>query len=94
MRGLLTVLCLGTVLMLSPAMAQPAVGPMPPDSQARTRLTTSLVELLLTLRLGPPTTRTEAGPAAPQPHLRRHAAAAPSLVAAAVPAPTTALTPP
>ena len=83
--------CLGALLMLSPAMAQPAAGPLPPDSQARTRLTTSLLELLLTLRLAPPATQADAGPAAPQPHFRRHAAAVPMVVAAA-PAPVSVLT--
>jgi hypothetical protein len=86
------VLCLGTMLMLSPAMAQPAAGPLPPESRARTVLTTSLLELLLALRLGPPPAQADAGPAVPQPHLRRHAAAAAPLVVAAVPLPV--LTPP
>jgi hypothetical protein len=91
--SLARVLCVGTVLMLSPAVAEPAAGPAPPDSEAHTRLTTSLLELLLTLRLGPSEVSIASQPAAPQPHLRRHAAAAP-LVLAAAPVPLPVLTPP
>jgi hypothetical protein len=51
--SLAAVLCLGTGLMLSPGSAQTVAPPLPPDSQARTILTTSLLELLLALRLDP-----------------------------------------
>jgi hypothetical protein len=81
--ALAAVLCLGMVLVLSPAIAQPAAGPLPPDSQAHTRLTTSLIELLLTLHLGAAAAQTDARPVEPQPHLRRHAATAAAQMALA-----------
>lgn len=87
---LAAVLCLGTGLMQSPANAQTAATPLPPESQARTVLTTSLLELLLALRLGPAPENADAAPQTTQPHLRQHAGAAPVAALAAVPS----LTPP
>lgn len=86
-------LCLGTVLMLSPAQAQmsarPDVAPLPPGSQAHVTATASLLELLLAIRLGSPAASVADRPEIAQPHLRRRAettaAAAPQMALAAAP---------